>query len=176
MRTLVSGVVTAIQGERKTEPHLWAPLWPLAMARILMGLLWLTSLRWKLPPDFDGGSERSLAQWLQLEVDHAAIDVYGRLIESVVIPNVTLFSWLLFLTELAVGLSLLTGTFTRFGALIGLALSLNLGLGLAAVPGEWPWSYAMMAMWHGTLFVSGAGRLWGVDHLLEHRARNRAEG
>ena len=136
---------------------------------MLMGLLWLVSLRWKLPPDFSGGSERSLAQWLQLEVDHAAIDIYGRLIESVVIPNLTVFSWLIFLTELTVGLSLLTGTFTRAGALLGLALSLNLGLGLAAVPGEWPWSYAMMAMWHGTLFVAGAGRLWGVDQILERR-------
>lgn len=153
-----------------------APLWPLALARMSMGVLWLFSLRWKLPPDFDGGSQRSLQDWLQLEVDHAAFGLYGRLIDSVVLPNLTFFSWAVFLTELVVGISLLTGTFTRAGAAIGLALSINLGVGLLDVPGEWPWSYAMMAMWHGTLLVTAAGRLWGVDQLREGRLLRQADG
>lgn len=155
------------------EPTPTAPLWPLAMARILMGLLWLFSLRWKLPPDFDGGSERSIEEWLLLEVEHAAFGLYGSLVESLVLPNLTLFSWLLFVTELAVGVSLLLGALTRVGAAIGLALSINLGIGLLDVPGEWPWSYAMMAMWHGTLFVAGAGRLWGLDQLRDRRTIGR---
>ena len=29
-----------------------APLWPIALSRMLIGVLWLFSLRWKLPPDF----------------------------------------------------------------------------------------------------------------------------
>ena len=143
-----------------------APLWPIAIARMLMGVLWLFSLRWKLPPDFDGGSERGLNEWLELEVEHAAVGLYGTIIEDLVLPNFTLFAWMLFVVELIVGLSLLTGTLTKAGALIGTALSVNLTIGLAEVPGEWPWSYAMMAMWHGTLFVAGAGRLWGVDRWL----------
>ena len=106
-------------------------------------------------------------------VDHAAVGLYGQLVESVVIPNLTIFSWALFLTELAVGLSLLTGALTRVGAAVGLALSINLGIGLLDVPGEWPWSYVMMAMWHGTLLVAGAGRLWGVDAIREGRPDDR---
>lgn len=146
-----------------TIPTRITALWPIAVARILVGLLWLGSLRWKLPPSFDGGSERGLREWLDLEVEHAVFGFYGRLIESVVIPNFTAFAWALFLTELVVGLSLLTGAMVRVGAALGLGLSLNLGVGLLEVPGEWPWSYAMLAMWHGLFIVSDAGRVWGWD-------------
>ncbi|MEM9651410.1 MAG: hypothetical protein AAGA65_04890 [Actinomycetota bacterium] len=150
-------------------PKAAAPLWPVAVARILIGILWLFSLRWKLPPSFDGGAERSVEEWLDLMAEHAAFGFYGDLIESVVIPNLTLFSWLLFLTELAVGLSLLLGYRVPVGGLIGLGLSLNLGIGLLEVPGEWPWSYAMLAMWHGVFVVTDAGRVWGLDGRREDR-------
>lgn len=146
-----------------------APRWPIALARILMGLLWLYSLRWKLPPDFTSSNQTSLREWLQLEVDFPAFTFYADLIESVVIPNFTIFAWLVFLTELAVGVSLLVGAFTRTAAIVGLLMSINLGIGLLEVPGEWPWSYLMMAMWHATIAVSGAGLLWGLDGWRAHR-------
>jgi uncharacterized membrane protein YphA (DoxX/SURF4 family) len=107
--------------------------------------------------------------WLQLEVAHAAFPPYGLLVEQLVLPNFTLFAWLIFLAELVVGLSLLTGAFTRIGALLGLGMAFNLGIGLLDVPGEWPWSYAMLAMWHGLFFVTDAGLVWGVDALRRGR-------
>ncbi|MCP5011159.1 MAG: DoxX family membrane protein, partial [Aestuariibacter sp.] len=133
-----------------------APLWPIAGSRILIGVLWLFSLRWKLPPNFAPATGRGLIDWLQLEVQHPSFAFYANFVESVVIPNFTLFAWLIFLAELLVGLSLLTGTFTRLGAAIGLLMSINLGIGLLDVPGEWPWSYMMMIMWHGTFILSSA--------------------
>jgi hypothetical protein len=48
-------------------------------------------------------------------------------------------------------------------------MALNLGIGLLEVPGEWPWSYIMLAMWQGVFLVTGAGRLWGVDAWLRRR-------
>ena len=150
------------------------PLWPVSVARMIIGLLWLYALRWKLPPSFDGGSERSLEDWLLLEVEHPAFGFYGSLIEELVLPNLTLFSWLVFLSELAVGLSLLLGLLTRLGAALGLLLSLNLGIGLLEVPGEWPWSYAMLAMWHGVFVVGAAGRVWGIDGHLRSSSRSHA--
>jgi uncharacterized membrane protein YphA (DoxX/SURF4 family) len=146
------------------------PRWPLALARMLMGLLWLGSLRWKLPPDFESSNETSLREWLELEVEHPFLGPYGRFIESVVLPNFTLFAWLVFLAELAVGLSLLVGAWTEIAAFVGLLMSVNLSIGLLEVPGEWPWSYLMMAMWHGALLVSGAGMLWGIDGWRKDRA------
>ncbi len=132
----------------------------------MIGVLWLASLRWKLPPDFRPTRGRGLREWLDLEVENAFFEVYGDIISSLVIPNFTIFAWLLFLAELGVGLSLLTGTWTRLGALVGLAMSVNLGIGLADVPGEWIWSYVLMAAWHTTFLVTGAGRVWGVDGWL----------
>ena len=151
-----------------------APLWPIALARSIIGLLWLFSLRWKLPPDFMPAEGRGLMDWLQLEVAHAAFPPYGLFVEQVVLPNFTLFAWLIFLAELVVGLSLLTGAFTRIGALLGLGMAFNLGIGLLDVPGEWPWSYAMLAMWHGLFFLTGAGRVWGMDGLRRGK-RARAD-
>lgn len=145
------------------------PLWPIAISRIMIGILWLFSLRWKLPPDFAPDTGRGLLDWLQLEVQHAAFSFYGDFVSSVVIPNFTFFAWIIFLTELLVGLSLLTGTFTRLGGTVGVLMALNLGIGLLEVPGEWPWSYVMLAMWQGTFVVAGAGRLWGVDGWLQER-------
>ena len=68
------------------------------------------SLRWKLPPDFAPAAGRGLLDWLQLEVQHPTLDFYAQLVQTVVIPNFILFAWLIFLSELLVGLALLTGT------------------------------------------------------------------
>lgn len=145
------------------------PLWPIAASRIVIGILWLLSLRWKLPPDFAADAGRGLMEWLLLEAQYPAFEFYGNFVSSLVIPNFTFFAWLIFLAELLVGLSLLSGTLTRLGSLIGLLMALNLGLGLLEVPGEWPWSYVMLAMWHGLFLVSGAGRIFGVDGWLRKR-------
>ena len=146
-----------------------APLWPIALARIAIGGLWLLSLRWKLPPDFPPDTGRGLLDYLQLEAQYPAFGFYGRLVESVVIPNFTLFAWLIFLAELLVGLSLLTGTLTRLGAAVGLLMALNLGVGMLAVPNEWPWSYVMLAMFHFIFLFTAAGRVLGVDAWLRRR-------
>ena len=143
-----------------------APLWPIAISRVLIGLLWLISLRWKLPPNFAPATGRGLLDWLQLEVEHAAFGFYGNFVESIVIPNFTLFAWLVFLGELVIGLMLVTGTWTRLAGVLGLLMAVNLGIGLLEVPGEWPWSYVMLAMWHALFVVSAAGRIMGVDGWL----------
>jgi len=144
-------------------PASMSPTWPLSLARISLGLLWLASLRWKLPPDFEpADGTTGLRTWLELEVEHAAIGPYGDLIESLVLPNFTLFAWLIFLVELGVGLALVLGVGTRIASLVGMLLSINLLVGLLDVPGEWPWSYLMMIMWHGTLLVSNSDSLWSL--------------
>ncbi len=137
---------------------------------MLIGVLWLFSLRWKLPPDFAPDVGRGLMDWLLLLVQHPAFTLYADLVNTVVLPNFTFFAWIIFLSELLVGASLLTGTMTRLGGAIGLLMSINLGIGLLEVPGEWPWSYMMMAMWHGTFVVTAPGRRWGVDAWLRNRS------
>lgn len=154
--------------------HQTAPLWPIALIRMAIGFLWLFSLRWKLPPDFTPSSGPGLMDWLILEARYPAFELYGQFVDSVVIPNFTLFAWIIFLAELLVGLSLLTGTLTRLGAAVGLLLALNLGIGLLEVPHEWPWSYIMLAMFHGIFLVTAAGRVWGIDAWLRRRLPERS--
>jgi uncharacterized membrane protein YphA (DoxX/SURF4 family) len=136
---------------------------------MLIGLLWLGTLRWKLPPDFAPSSGRGLMDWLVLEAQHPAFDFYGEFVSSIVIPNFALFAWIIFLGELAVGLMLLLGVWTKLAGALGLLMSINLGVGLLEVPGEWPWSYMMMVMWHGVFVVTGAGRVAGIDAWLRRR-------
>ena len=141
-------------------------LFPLVLSgcRSLIGLLWLASLRWKLPPAFAAPEgHRSLLEWLQLEVAHPTIGLYADFVAGIVMPNFTFFAWLTFLVELAIGLSLTLGLFARLGAFLGLLWSLNLAVGLLAVPGEWPWSYIMLVMWHGLFLVSVDRQTWGLD-------------
>jgi thiosulfate dehydrogenase (quinone) large subunit len=140
-----------------------------ALARVAIGVLWLFSLRWKLPPDFVPATGKGLLDWMQLMVQHPSFGFYARFVENVVIPNFAVFAWIIFLGELLVGLGLVTGTLTRIAALGGLLMALNLGIGLLEVPGEWPWSYVMLAMWHLLFFISNAGRVLGVDGLLAAR-------
>lgn len=169
----MTGIVQSVD---RRLPQRSTVLWPVAVGRILIGILWLFALRWKLPPSFDGGGERGLREWLELEVTHAAFEFYGRLIESVVLPNFTFFAWLLFGAELVVGLSLVLGYRVRIGAAIGLMMSLNLGVGLLDVPGEWPWSYAMLAMWHGLFIATNAGLVFGLDGMQAAANNFREEG
>jgi hypothetical protein len=144
-------------------------LFPLALSgcRSLIGLLWLASLRWKLPPDFIAEEGRSLRDWLELEVAHPTLGLYADFVAAVVIPNFLFFAWLTFLVEMVTGLSLSLGLLTRLGALLGLLWSFNLAVGLLAVPGEWPWSYLMLIMWHGLFLVAPLRYGWGLDRLWQ---------
>ncbi len=164
---MIGSVVASLNARLPAAP---APAWPMALGRIAMGVLWLASLRWKLPPNFESAGNTSLREWLELEVKHPAIGFYGNLVESVVLPNFILFAWLVFLAELGVGLGLVFGIGTNLAALTGLLMSINLFVGLAAVPGEWPWSYLMMIMWHGAILATAAGSIWSLDSLRSTKA------
>jgi len=150
-----------------------APLWPLAICRILIGVLWLTALVWKLPPSFiPPEGLRSLREWMQLEVQHPVLPLYGQFVQSIVLPNFTLFAWATFIVELLTGLGLFFGAFTHAAAVLGLLMSLNLMIGVLDVPGEWPWSYIMLVMFQALFIFTDPGRGWGIDGW---RARRKAQ-
>lgn len=140
-----------------------SPGWPMAITRMVFGAIWLVSLRWKLPPNFEGsGDTRGLADWLNEAVESPAFGFYGDFIDSVVLPNITVFGWLLFLTELFVGAALLFGVAIRPAALVGFGLSFNLWLAVQDVPGEWHWTYILMMAFHAAIFVSPKAATWAL--------------
>src|SRR4051794_5707413 len=87
--------------------------------RVLMGVMWWQQTLWKIPPHFDG-----LRYWMEQEAEHASIALQGALVRDIVLPNLTLFGPLVYLVELAIGVSLLLGLCARAGALLGLLMGL----------------------------------------------------
>ena len=153
-----------------------APLWPLAIARIIIGFLWFQQLLWKLPPDFGCGpaGDQGLCDWMQREIQDPAIPLYAQFVKGVVLPNLAVLGWAVWLTEAAIAASLLLGLLTRLGGLLGFAQATNLLIGLAAVPHEWYWTYVMLALLCLLFALTGAGRSLGLDAYLLPRLRAAA--
>ncbi|HUZ65562.1 MAG TPA: DoxX family membrane protein [Acetobacteraceae bacterium] len=142
-----------------------AAIW---LLRLTIGCLWWQQSLWKLPPQYSG-----LIYWMKQMVAHASTHLQSALVADVVLPNITIFGPLVYLTEVAIGVSLMLGLFTRLGALAGAAMAINLWLGLYSAPGEWPWTYAFLVVIQLLFLVDPPGRSLGADVLLAARERVR---
>jgi uncharacterized membrane protein YphA (DoxX/SURF4 family) len=135
----------------------------LAALRILVGVMWLVNVIWKVPPDFGEKTRGGLYFWTHLAVDHPVFGPYSWLVEHLVLPNFTVFGWLVFVVETLLAVLLLTGTAVRLAALLGIGQSLAIGLSVAEAPNEWPWAYAMMAGIHLVLLLAPSAQYAAVD-------------
>jgi uncharacterized membrane protein YphA (DoxX/SURF4 family) len=132
------------------------------LLRFIVGAMWWQQSLWKIPPNYDG-----LVYWMKQMVDHAAIPLQGELVARIVLPNIAVFGPLVYLTEVAIGISLMLGLCSRLGALAGLGMAVNLWLGLYSAPGEWPWTYFFLVVIQLLFLVDPPGRSLGVDVLLQ---------
>jgi thiosulfate dehydrogenase (quinone) large subunit len=91
---------------------------------------------------------------------------YTSFLQSVVIPNAKLVSYLVMTGELIAGLGFLLGAFTRAAALIAMVLFVNYML----TKGRWFWSPdsedAAVFFIALILFLGRAGRFFGLDTRL----------
>ena len=144
----------------------------LGLVRIAIGYLWFTQARWKMPPDFGCGPERTggLCDWVGREVESPRFVWYRRFLVGFVQPNLDTLGWFVYLGELVTAILLIAGLLTRLGGILGFVQGLNLLIGLWAVPHEWFWTYAMLALINLTLALTAAGRWLGADALLHRRA------
>ncbi|MEO7555418.1 MAG: TQO small subunit DoxD [Acidimicrobiales bacterium] len=138
--------------------------------RVMAGLLWLSNVDWKVPPEFgkSGGECGGLCGFVQAGADHGPPG-WSWLMAHVVLPNLTAFGYATLLIEVALAVLLLSGTLTRGAALAGAAQSLVIGLSVANAPGEWYWSYVLMVALHLAVYSLAAGRTYGVDAVLRRR-------
>jgi uncharacterized membrane protein YphA (DoxX/SURF4 family) len=104
-------------------------------------------------------------------VDHAAIPLQGALVGQIVVPNIALFGPAIYAAEVAIGVSLMLGLFTRLGAVLGALMALNLWLGLYSAPGEWPWTYFFLIVIQLLFAIDPPGRSLGADRLITVRGR-----
>ncbi len=136
------------------------------LLRLIVGVLWWQQSLWKIPPNYDG-----LIYWMKQMVDHASIALQSDLVSHVVLPNIAVFGPLVYLIEVAIGVSLMLGLWSRLGALAGAAMAANLWLGLYSAPGEWPWTYAFLVIIQLLFLIDPPGRSLGLDALDLRRLR-----
>lgn len=154
-----------------------APLWPIALARILYGVLWWQQSKWKVPSDdFGRTSGGGLWYWVQQEIQYPTLPAYRDFLVNVMIPNWTLFGWMTLVTETFIGVTLILGLFTRLGSLVAIGMAANITLGILSVPHEWGWTYTMLIMLPVLFLLTGAGRSVGLDALLVPRFERAAAG
>jgi len=138
-------------------------LYALAGLRILLGVLWLANLSWKLPPDFGKNDPEGLLYNFRRAEHYAVIGPLRDIAREVLIPHFTLFGWLVFLAELAAGVLLLLGLWTRVGALIGLVQSIAITLLVVDAPNEWVWTYVMFIAIGIVVLVTPSGSRLSLD-------------
>jgi thiosulfate dehydrogenase (quinone) large subunit len=100
---------------------------------------------------------------------------YHDFLLNVVQPNANVFAELVRLGEVCVGISLVLGLLTRFGAFVGIVLPLNYlaargGFGSAS---EWASVDGCMMLLSAISFVLPAGRVAGLDALFARRTPRR---
>jgi uncharacterized membrane protein YphA (DoxX/SURF4 family) len=109
------------------------------------------------------------------EVEHTSVGLLSTFVGDLVLPNMSLFGPLVYLTELTIGVCLLLGLFSRFGAALGALMAFNLWLGLYSAPGEWPWTYMFLIIIQALFVIDPPGRTLGAEVLLRRRADGAAQ-
>ena len=155
-----------------------APLWPLALARILYGYLWWQQSGWKVPSDdFGRKSGGGLWYWVHQEIQYPTVVAYKNFLVNVLIPHWTFFGWMTLITETFIASTLILGLGTRLGSLVAIGMAANITIGILNVPHEWGWTYTMLIMFPVLFLLMDAGRSFGVDSFLAPRLdRAAAEG
>lgn len=85
------------------------------------------------------------------------------------LPRIGVFGPLVYLIEVAIGVSLMLGLLSRLGALVGALMAINLWLGLYSAPNEWPWTYFFLVVIQFLFVIDPPGRSLGADALIGGR-------
>jgi thiosulfate dehydrogenase [quinone] large subunit len=154
-----------------------APLWPVALARVLYGYLWWQQSAWKVPSDdFGRKSGGGLWYWVQQEIQHPTISAYRDFLVNVMLPHWTFFGWMTLITETFIAVTLMLGLFTRLGSLVAIGMAANITIGILGVPHEWGWTYVMLIMLPVVFLLTDAGRSFGLDAFVARRLDRAADG
>jgi len=143
-----------------------------AALRVLLGLMWLYNVSWKRAPDFGQDAGNGLFKFTSYAVSHPVLPPYSWIVEHLVLPHFQVFGWVVLAAETALAVLLLTGTWVRAAATLGIAQSVAIALSVAYAPAEWPWSYWLMIGAHVVILFSSAGRVLSVEAVLAGLSRS----
>ena len=140
-------------------------LWYLAVLRIYVGYYLFFQGIGKFQRNFPKGD------WIGRQIgDIASLDLYPwykAFLQRYVVPHSELFGYLITIGEIAVGVGLLLGLFTRLSALVGLFMLANYYLGPGTARGGAMLAQQQIFIIALAIFVlAGPGRTLGLDGLL----------
>ncbi len=115
------------------------------------------------PPDFGQDGGNGLFKFTSYAVSHPVLPPFSWVVEHAVLPQFQAFGWVVLAAETALAVLLLTGTWVRAAAAVGIAQSVAIALSVAYAPAEWPWSYWLMIGAHVMILFSSAGRVFSVE-------------
>ena len=139
----------------------------LACLRVLMGAIFLAVWSDNLIKGYY--SSDGWAEFVQGYADTTRLGLYADVLNSVMIPNATLFAYGQFAIEFVVfGLFLVLGLFTPVSALLAALFQLNLLVATSGT-GEWPGTYIIMCLLLVAIGLSQSGRTLGLDALLARK-------
>ncbi len=101
---------------------------------------------------------------LAYDVQSHPVGPYKDFIDNVVLENYTFFGVLLTITEISIGLMLVTGAFANIGAIIGATFALHLNFANWD-RNIWAWEYAVEWIPLIALVLIGSGRYLGLDEV-----------
>lgn len=107
--------------------------------------------------DFDGAKGI-----LAYDVQTHPVGIYKDFIDNVVLENYTFFGIMLTITEISIGLMLVTGAFANIGGIIGALFALHLNFANWD-RNVWAWEYAVEWIPLIALVLIGSGRYIGWD-------------
>ena len=139
--------------------------WPLAVLRVYTGVFFLIYGYGKLQRG--GGFADGMSGFLNAQEN--TFGFYRTFIDSVVLPNAGLFSYLIACGETALGIGLILGLATRYSAYVGVFLVINFwfakGLGFfGAMNHDVVWTSILLV-----LALMKAGHVYGLDSQLKSR-------
>ncbi len=136
------------------------PAWLIVLARIFVGLTFLLS-------DHGSGAPGEFIGFVTIAATRSAPHWYQVFLHAVVLPRAAMFAMLVIVAEIYIGIALILGLTTRLASVLALFLLVNYWLAKSGIgiPGI---DTAVMVL-VVIIFVSAAGRIFGLDRFLYRR-------
>ena len=150
--------------------HPQVPLFWIALLRIMLGVMFLTTWLSNLSKGFYTPEGLLFFFSEVFPQSQNSLTLYAAFIENVILPMRGTFAPFQLVAEFLLGLFLLVGFLTPFTSVAAAFFITNTFL--ATFGHDWPWSYLMILGILGVLFFTKAGRSLGIDTRL---AKNRSK-
>ncbi len=137
----------------------------LLITRLVEGSIWFGGFISKRPDnDFAWFPE-----WVMKESEYSPIPPYKWFLDTIVIPHITFWGWVQFLTEMFLAITLILGIFVGITGLIATLWALNIAIGSVFVPGEILYNLQYFVLVPLILALTRSGRVYGLDAWLRPR-------